>query len=101
VPAPGQQVTLADGCSFRLGASYWEVIQETHPALLGAAVEATDAVGVALAGVDIISPDIQSEQYWINEINTTPGLDLHYIVGNPERCTAPIRTILEDYFDLS
>jgi cyanophycin synthetase len=101
VPAAGQRVTLREVCSLPFGASYWEVIQETHPALLGAAVEAMDAVGVALAGVDIISPDIQSEQYWINEINTTPAIDLHYIVSNPERCTAPIRTILEDYFDLS
>jgi len=101
VPPLGHVVPLAESCGFRFGASYLDVTDHVHPTLLAASVKAAAAVGVELAGVDIISSDVTSENYYINEINTTPGIDVHYIISNTGSCKDPIRTILKDYFGLS
>ena len=56
--------------------------------------------GVTLAGVGIITPDITSDQYVINEANMTPGLENHYFIDNQGCNTRPIQCILMDHFAL-
>jgi D-alanine-D-alanine ligase-like ATP-grasp enzyme len=81
--------------NYGIGASYVECIERTHPALLEASTAAAGAAGVVLAGIDIISPDISSTSYVINEINTTPGTYLHYFVDNSADARDPFRAILQ------
>jgi cyanophycin synthetase len=64
---------------------------------------AVKALGIRLAGVDVITQDpsvsLKKSGGAINEVNTTPGLQFHYQVKNPERMyrvALPIlRTLLE------
>jgi cyanophycin synthetase len=100
VPKAGQQVHLAAESSYGLGCAYTEVIGKTHPDQLKSAEEAAQCMGVKLAGLDIISPDIEASAHSVLEINISPGIEIHSMVGNPEQMTHPIRTILKDYFEI-
>jgi D-aspartate ligase len=60
---------------------------------------AAEAVGLALAGVDVITPDparsLREVGGVIIEVNGTPGLHHHYLVADPERATRVAVPILE------
>jgi D-alanine-D-alanine ligase-like ATP-grasp enzyme len=60
---------------------------------------AAEAVGLVLAGVDVITPDptrpLSEVGGVINEVNGTPGLHHHYLVDDPERATRVAVPILE------
>lgn len=69
------------------------------PAVVEAARRAVEAVGLRLAGVDVITPDIgrplEVTGGMIVEVNGTPGLHHHYLVAQPERATRVAAPILE------
>ncbi len=100
VPPQGEKIHLSGTANFGFGCTYSEVLRKTHPDQIRAAEEATGAVGMIIAGVDIVSPDIEAPAYHILEINTAPGIEIHYAVRNPKEMTDPIRTILTDYFEI-
>lgn len=56
---------------------------------------AAAAVGLRLAGVDVISSDPTRPGGVVNEVNGTPGLHHHYLVADPQRATAVAVPILE------
>ena len=99
VPASGQRVILSQICNLRLGATGLEYPQ-LHPEIVRASERAADLIGVTLAGVDVIVPDGTRPEYWINEVNTTPGMHGHYAVRNPESMGDPIGKIVADVFGL-
>jgi cyanophycin synthetase len=92
VPANGQAVQMFDKSEYQFGASYREVLGETHPDTISAIERAATAVGSKFAGVDVLSADLAGGHYCINEVNTTPGIWLHYCVTNEVR--DPLATIL-------
>ena len=100
VPAPGEQVHLAGTANFGFGCTYSEVLRETHPDQIRAAQEAVGVVGMNIAGVDIVSSNIEAPAYHILEINISPSIEIHYAVRNSQEMTDPIRTILTDYFEI-
>jgi cyanophycin synthetase len=88
VPPAGRDVVVRR-------ATRWggETDNESVRAILGSALiaegaKAAAALGVRLAGVDVITSDprvgLQESGGVINEVNTTPGLHYHYQVRNPE-----------------
>jgi cyanophycin synthetase len=100
VPRLGEQVYLAGESSYGFGCTYTEVLGKTHAGQISAAEDAARLVGMTVAGVDIVSPDIEAAAFNILEINISPGLEAHYVIRNPEDLTDPIRTILTDFFEI-
>jgi cyanophycin synthetase len=92
VPETGRAVRLAALTNFQHGTTYVEVLQETNPAIVEAVERAARAVGATLAGVDLICPDIHGPTYCVHEVNTTPGLSVHYSVDR--NCQDPMVAIL-------
>jgi D-alanine-D-alanine ligase-like ATP-grasp enzyme len=63
------------------GGSTRECLDQVHDKYKKLAVETTETIGLKLAGVDLITPDIEkpASKYGINEINHNPGLRIHYM----------------------
>ena len=72
---------------------------KVSPDLLADARSAQRAVGLCLAGVDVITTDparpLAETGGVINEVNGTPGLHHHYLVADPERATRVAIPVLE------
>jgi D-alanine-D-alanine ligase-like ATP-grasp enzyme len=79
------------------------VRQSMSQELIDEARAAADAVGLRLAGVDVITKDLsqslEASGGAIIEVNGTPGLHYHYYVADPEsavRVAIPILSVLLD-----
>jgi D-alanine-D-alanine ligase-like ATP-grasp enzyme len=99
VPAAGQAVAIRTITSDS-GAERCETY--TGPladAILVEARAAAEAVGLALAGVDVITPDptrpLREAGGVVNEVNGAPGLHHHYLVADPEHATRVAVAVLE------
>jgi cyanophycin synthetase len=100
VPAKGRQVVLTELANTRVGGLFCEVLEQAHPDLIRTAQKAAEAAELELAGVDLMAENVSAAKHHILEINTTPGLTIHYIIRNTEQCRNPIRTILAGYFEI-
>jgi len=98
VPKRGEQIVLSGMANFAFGCTYSEVLGRTHPGQIHGAEEAARFIGITIAGVDIVSPNIEEPAYQILEINIGPGLEIHYALRNPEEAKDPVRIILKDIF---
>lgn len=96
----GESLHLAGPSNLSFGCTYSEVLHKTHPALIRIAEQAANSLGMTIAGLDIIAPNIEAPAYHILEINIGPGIDIHYALTNPDKATDPIHTILTDYFEI-
>jgi D-alanine-D-alanine ligase-like ATP-grasp enzyme len=74
------------------------MLQEAHPSIISDCELAANEIGIELCGVDVISPDIRSPEYAINEVNTCPLLAIHYAA---DQHNDVIRSILQHYFKLT
>jgi len=104
VPAQGRPVRLQDICHWLWGGSYLDVTEEVCPQLTAAGADIVKALGVRLAGLDVIAKDISDcahGGYVINEINTTPALLVHYEVQNRDKLRPVAKTILAELFGAS
>lgn len=78
-PGAGHHVALASAANISQGGDSTEVLPETHPEILDAAVRAVEAIpGLNQAGVDFLLVDhgqpLSQQGGGICEINTTPAL---------------------------
>lgn len=82
VPAAGAVVALKTVINDNAAAGNVPVRDELAPELVEEGRRAAEAVGVRLAGVDIITTDpgvsLEASGGCILEVNTTPGLAMHY-----------------------
>lgn len=78
----GQEQLVRFNSNLTTGGSTVECLSQVHPEYLMMAVDASKALTLNVAGVDLITPDITvfSDGAVINEVNHNPGLRLHYNV---------------------
>ncbi|MGN7356728.1 cyanophycin synthetase [Paenibacillus sp. SAF-054] len=82
IPAAGERVRLMGSANLSTGGSAEDVTEWVHPSYAKLAVEAAQAIGLDIAGVDIISEDVSkplSESCaCILEVNAAPGIRMHH-----------------------
>ena len=81
VPEAGRRVALARTANLSMGGTAIDRTDEVHPENLELIIEAVSVVGLDVAGVDVVTPDIARSMVedggGIVEINTAPGLRMH------------------------
>lgn len=81
VPDPGVQVNLYWQANLSKGAEARDVTEAVHPQTAHLVCRAVRLVGLDVAGVDLVCPDISAslaEQGAIIEINAAPGIRMHH-----------------------
>jgi len=81
VPGKGQEVRLRTAANVSTGGLPVDVTDQVHPDNREIAEKASLGVGLDVAGIDFITPDISRPYHEIGgaivEINARPGLDIH------------------------
>ena len=81
VPAEGRRVLVRRNANLSSGGTATDVTDEVHPRAAASAVAAARAVGLDIAGVDVVAPVIDQplEQSGgvVVEVNSGPGLRMH------------------------
>lgn len=82
VPAAGQTVWLRESCNLSTGGTARDMTDLIHPDNAYLAVRAAQAVGLDVAGVDIVTPDIRVplavDGGAVIEVNAAPGIRMHH-----------------------
>ncbi|MEW5930478.1 MAG: cyanophycin synthetase [Gemmatimonadota bacterium] len=100
VPAAGEQVFLRATANLSTGGTSIDRTDEIHPDNVTAAEMAAGIVGLDIAGIDVLSPDIsvpfRENGAVIIEVNAAPGLRMHThpSEGTPRGVGAPIVDML-------
>lgn len=74
------------------------VRQSVHASVVEHTARIVDRLGLQLAGVDVIAPDLAApldHRLVVNEVNTTPGLHHHRLVSDPACALGVGRLVLE------
>ncbi len=81
VPPAGQRVLIRRNGNLSTGGTAEDVTDRVHPEVAARAVEAARAVGLDIAGVDVVAVDIErpleSQRGAVVEVNASPGLRMH------------------------
>jgi cyanophycin synthetase len=100
VPAAGEQVFLRATANLSTGGTSIDRTDEIHPDNVTACEMAAGVVGLDIAGIDVLSPDItmpfRENGAVIIEVNAAPGLRMHThpTEGTPRQVGAPIIDML-------
>jgi len=100
VPAAGEQVLLRATANLSTGGTSVDRTDEMHPDNVTACEMAAGIVGLDIAGIDVLSPDIsvpfRENGAVIIEVNAAPGLRMHShpSKGTPRNVGAPIIDML-------
>lgn len=90
VPPAGQTVLIRRNANLSTGGMAIDVTELVHPEVAGRAIDAARAVGLDIAGIDVIATDIarplESQGGIVVEVNAAPGLRMHLApsVGEPQ-----------------
>jgi cyanophycin synthetase len=81
VPPEGTKVLLRRNANLSTGGTAVDVTDQVHPEIARAAEDAARAVGLDVAGVDIVAQDIgcplEEQKGGVVEVNAAPGLRMH------------------------
>lgn len=99
VPAAGKAVYLRQTANISTGGTAVDVTDQVHPENRWMLERAARAVGLDVAGIDFITPDIARSYRQVGgaicEINSSPGLRPHQIAeGEPRDVVTPIIDML-------
>ncbi|HYW08562.1 MAG TPA: Mur ligase family protein, partial [Longimicrobium sp.] len=100
VPAAGEQVFLRATANLSTGGTSVDRTDEIHPDNVTACEMAAGIVGLDIAGIDVLSPDIsvpfRENGAVIIEVNAAPGLRMHThpSEGTPRNVGAPVIDML-------
>lgn len=100
VPAPGERVLLRATANLSTGGTSIDRTDEMHPDNVTACELAAGAVGLDVAGIDVMTPDIsvpfRENGAVIIEVNASPGIRMHThpTEGTPRNVGAPIVEML-------
>ena len=87
VPEPGQRVYLRRTANISTGGTAQDVTAQVHPDNLTLARRAARVVGLDIAGIDFICPDIARPWHEVGgaicEVNAQPGFRVHWL-GAPQ-----------------
>lgn len=99
VPDPYEPVVVKGAVNENDANGNHNVTPTVHPETVRRCAEIVDAIGVTLAGVDILCADIarplDAQGGYITEINTTPGLHHHQLIARGEAPTDVGRIVLD------
>jgi cyanophycin synthetase len=102
VVGPAERISLRSLANVSLGGETEDVTPSVCTATVELCRRVTAELGVALAGIDIITRDIgrplSETGGVINEVNTSPGLRLHYAARNGDPARDVARELLLDMF---
>jgi D-alanine-D-alanine ligase-like ATP-grasp enzyme len=59
------------------GGTICDVTDDVNPKLARVAVDAADAIGIPVTGIDLMVPSVRGEEYVFIEANERPGLANH------------------------
>lgn len=80
VPAVGEELSVLDTTNLSRGGEAVDYTDVASPAIKKLAADAADACFLGVAGVDIMTNDIESESIddsYVIEVNLTPGIRMH------------------------
>ncbi|MBI1915875.1 MAG: cyanophycin synthetase [Planctomycetes bacterium] len=81
VPSQGQRVLIRRNGNLSTGGTATDVTDQVHPEVAARAVEAARAIGLDIAGVDVVVLDIgrplEEQKAAVVEVNAGPGLRMH------------------------
>ena len=102
VPSPGERVQVKSASSENAEHEN-RTIRSWSEDLVSECAEAVRAVGLRLAGVDVVTPDIDRPLAEtggaIIEVNGTPGFQYHHVVAEPENATRIAVPVLEQVLE--
>jgi D-alanine-D-alanine ligase-like ATP-grasp enzyme len=81
----GDSLVVRRTANLHTGGTISDVTGQLSPALAEAALKATETINIPVAGVDMLVPSIEGEDYVIVEVNERPGLANHEPQPTAER----------------
>ncbi|EFA69362.1 cyanophycin synthetase [Cylindrospermopsis raciborskii S07] len=87
IPPQGVTVYLLDNANLSTGGQAVDMTDNIHPDFQQLAINITRDMGLRLAGVDILTPDITQPlaDYTLLEVNSAPGLTHYASLGEKQR----------------
>lgn len=73
----GERLRVRRTANLHQGGTIHDVTAEVHPELCRVAVAAAEAVGIPVTGIDLLVPDVTTDEYVFVEANERPGLANH------------------------
>jgi GNAT-family acetyltransferase (TIGR03103 family) len=72
-----ERVTVRRTANLHTGGTIRDVTDDLNPKLAKVAIDAADAIGIPVTGIDLIVPSVGGEEYVFIEANERPGLANH------------------------
>ncbi|MCW2515859.1 MAG: family acetyltransferase [Mycobacterium sp.] len=72
-----ERLTVRRTANLHTGGTIRDVTDDLNPVLAKVAVDAADAIGIPVTGIDLMVPSVEGEEYAFIEANERPGLANH------------------------
>ncbi|MDX1889179.1 N-acetylglutaminylglutamine synthetase [Mycolicibacterium sp. 050158] len=72
-----ERLVVRRTANLHTGGTIRDVTDDLHPTLAKVAIDAADAIGIPVTGIDLIVPSVDGEEYVFIEANERPGLANH------------------------